>query len=204
MSRLACDDVECALAVRADDPFYGIGEVPTFGGVFGVRIALDTKSAQPAVRITTETNGPPPVAMRTGGVSLVIYNDVQRTTLRAVRLDSAGVKTPLVTRPLPLSLVAADRSGLYWTETLSTGSALLHWSEISAHGDPAMLTTLDLGDAMPAPIAASSTGVFAHVAFTAGTTDPALLAPRIFVRTFATPDPRPAAPPPPRHRAAGH
>ncbi|HEV2720834.1 MAG TPA: hypothetical protein VG323_12505 [Thermoanaerobaculia bacterium] len=202
---LACDETECALATRTVESLPGLEPAPLpESGVFGVRIALDANSAQPAVRFTREYSGPPPVAMRIGGVSMIVYTESQGTTLRAARLDS-GVMTPLVTRPVPLSPVAADRSGLYWSETSADGNVFLHWSSMTAQTTPAMLTTLDLGDAIPAPIAAASTGSLAHVLFTTGTSDPALLAPRIFMRTFATPDPRPPAPPPPpRRRAAGH
>jgi len=189
---LACDDADCLLVTHLVEYEPGIGErPPTNTGTYAARVSRDGRKADPLVWIARNSFNGSPLAMRTGGVSVVI-SDEDSKSLSAVRLDAPGVKSLLVTRTTPLRAVAVDRSGLYWSETQPDGSALLHWSGVSARQAPAITSTVDLGGAMPAPVAASSTSSMAAVLFSDGATDPELLAPRLYLRTFASPDPRAA------------
>jgi hypothetical protein len=203
---IACDEVECAVGIRTTQPTAGPSLIPPpTGGLYVARLTPDGSQALMVKRLTNEYTGPPVVAMRVDGVSLAIFSDAKDPkTLRAMRLDAPDTSTPLVTRTDPVSAVDADRGGLYWSVDSATAGHELHWSRVGAARDPVLLRTTDLGW-IPQPLAASSTGSFSFVTFTDGVDDPALFAPRTFIRTFAAIDPRlPEPPSPPRHRAAGH
>ncbi|HKS24056.1 MAG TPA: hypothetical protein VJZ76_14730 [Thermoanaerobaculia bacterium] len=208
VATIACDDTECAAGVRMTDHPPGVGGlIPADIGAFGARIVLDGSAVLASVRLNKETSGPPVLAMRSNGASLVILNDADRRTLSAVRLDVPERRTPLVTRNTPLWPIAADRGGVYWSSTNPTAGHELHWSRVGAAPYPIFLQTEDLGW-IPQPLAAASTAAFSFVTYTTGEDDPALFAPRTFLRTFAAVDPRGPAPlpplPSPRRRAAGH
>lgn len=189
---LACDDTDCLLVTRLVEYEPGIGErPPTNTGTFAARVSRDGRKADPLTWIARNAVNGSPLAMRTGGVSVIISSEDGKS-LTAVRLDTPAVKSLLATRTTSVRTVAVDRSGLYWSETQSDGSALLHWSAVSARQAPAITSTVDLGGAMPMPVAASSTSSMAAVLFSDGATDPELLAPRLYLRVFASPDPRAA------------
>lgn len=198
---LSCDDSDCLLVVRLIEADPHIGEVPpNKTGTWAARVSRDGTNAGPPVWIARNSATGWPLAMRVNGASVIISSEDGKS-LSAVRLDAPGTTTRLVSRTVPLHAVSVDRNGLYWYETQADGSTLLHWSSVSAQQLPVITSTIDLGGAMPAPVAASSTSTQSHVLFSDGATDPDLLAARLFIRTFASPDPLPP-PSPARRRTA--
>ncbi len=197
---LACDSADCLIVTGFIGAFSSIPEDPlpkvvTCAG----RVSRDGTKADPLMKIPMESVAGSPLAMRVNGVSVII-NSEDGKSLSAFRLDSRGGKALLVSRTTPIQAVSVDRSGLYWRETQPDGNSLLHWSRLAAGVSPAILSIFDLGDPMPTPVAASSTSRQSFVLFSDGESDPGLLATRLFVRTFASPDPL-APIPQPRRRA---
>lgn len=186
---LACDDSDCLLVTRLVESVPRIGTPVSNTGTFAARVSRDGAVADPLVRIPMEPMSGWPLAMRVNGASIIITN-TDGHSLSAVRLDTPAAKTTLVSRNVPVRAVSADRNGLYWCETQADGRALLHWSSVGGQL-PVITSTVDLGGPITAPAAASSTSKSSHVLFSDGTTDPDLLAARLFVRTFASPDPLP-------------
>lgn len=95
--------------------------------------------------------------------------------------------------------IAIAGNGSYWYDGSDGTTAQPFWSRIDTRTTPALTQSVAIGNPMPLPLAATANSTTAFVFYEGGDDDPALLAPRIYVRAFATPDPYPA----PHQRAGG-
>jgi hypothetical protein len=137
------------------------------------------------------------------GRSLFIYSYGKNTfagrvTAGGVVLDppalNGGMNILRSATAFPLQLVAAVRNGLYLVELDDYVNGRLYWSPIVAEPRPhvASIVNLHQNVTMPVTLAASSRNTY--LLYNNGEVDPQLLAPRLFLRTIASPDPQNGTP----------
>lgn len=202
-SSFACDSSGCTAAFHTTDPFYGIGEVPLNGGLFSAKLAADLSTITAGDRLTPATSDAArPVALRIPSFALYPSG-----ALWAARVPGDLIPPGVTIAAPPGTMLGGNNTnalavvgnGIYWSNAADATSAQPRWSRLDTRGTPTLAQTVDLGDRMPLPVAATSTATTAFVFYESGDDDPTLLAPRFFVRAFTTPDPFLA----PHQRAGG-
>ncbi len=197
---IACAGVDCTLAWRQEQQSSPI-MLPPYAGVFYTTFATNGITIPPASRLTSnETEGERPLAYRNATASLTIY---PHDSLYAAHVPgdvfANNVSPGTLLGGTAANTTALIGSGLYWIEGSDGATAQPIWSRIDTQGTVHLTNTVELGDRIPVPVAATANATTAFLIYEQGHDDLSLLAPRFYVRAFATPDPLPL----PTHKRAG-
>lgn len=144
------------------------------------------------------------------GRSLFVYSSGKgtfagRITLAGVVLDApgvnGGVRVMNSATSFALQPVAVVNGGLYFIEPVNADAtnSRLYWTRIEPEPTPHVTTIIDLHQNVTPPLALNASARNTYFLFSAGEDDANLMAPRLFLRTLATPDPQTSTP---RKRAA--
>jgi hypothetical protein len=160
------------------------------------------------VKITTVTGVTPALSIPAAdGRSLFVYSSGKmmfagRITAGGVVLDApavnGGVNIMNSDTAFPLQPVAVVRGGLYLVELDDYTAGRLYWSRIETEPKPRVTSLIDLHEKVTLPLTLTASSRNTYLLYSSGEGDPQLLAPRLFVRTIASPDPAGT----PRRRAA--
>lgn len=142
------------------------------------------------------------------GKSLFVYS--RGTTMFAGRITDGGVvlDAPALNggvgilfsgTKFPLQPVAAVRNGLYLVELDDYTAGRLYWIRFVTEPKPRTTLLVNLHESVTLPLTMTASSRNVYLLYTSGEDDPQLLAPRLFVRTIASPDPQTGTP---RRRAA--
>ncbi|MEA2164257.1 MAG: hypothetical protein QOK37_2384 [Thermoanaerobaculia bacterium] len=135
------------------------------------------------------------------GKSLFVYS--RGTTMFAGRITEVGVvlDAPAINggvgilysgTKFPLQPVAAVRNGLYLVELDDYTAGRLYWIRYVTEPRPRTTSLVNLHQSVTIPLTMTASSRNAYLLYTSGEDDPTLMAPRIFLRTLASPDPQPS------------
>jgi hypothetical protein len=142
------------------------------------------------------------------GKALFVYSSGK--SMYAGRIASDGVVldrpafnggVPLVTSAtaFPLQPAAVVYNGLYFVEPDTATTGRLFWARIASEPKPRMDVLVDLHETVTLPVTLTASARNTYLVYSRGEADEKLVAPRLFLRTLASPDPQPW---PVRKRAA--
>jgi hypothetical protein len=135
------------------------------------------------------------------GKSLFVYSS--GTSMFAGRITAAGVvlDTPAVNggrrvmtseTSLALQPVSVVKSGLYFVEPDDYTKGRLYWSRIDPEPTPRVAALVNLHQTVTLPVTLTASARNTYLVYTRGDDDAQLMAPRLFLRTLASPDPQPS------------
>lgn len=142
------------------------------------------------------------------GRSVFVYSS--GTSMFAGRITAGGVvlDTPAVNggklvmtseTSFALQPVAVVNSGLYFVEPDNYTSGRLYWTRIDPEPAPHVTSLVDLHQSVTLPVTLTASARNTYLVYSRGEDDATLMAPRLFLRTLASPDPQTS---PVRRRAA--
>jgi hypothetical protein len=135
------------------------------------------------------------------GRSMFVYSNGKtmyagRITAGGVVLDPPAVnggrgvmtsETSFALRPL-----AVVNSGLYFAEPDSPTAGRLYWTRIEPEPVPHVTSLINLHQSVTLPLTMTASSRNTYIVYRRGEEDPKLMAPRLFLRTLASPDPQPS------------
>jgi hypothetical protein len=135
----------------------------------------------------------------TGEKSVFVYSNGK--SMFAGRITEAGVviDTPSVNggvllmksaTPFPLQPVAVVRNGLYLVELDDATNGRLYWSRIETEPTPRATSLVNLHQSVTLPLTLTASARNTYLVYSRGEDDAQLMAPRLFLRTIASPDPQ--------------
>jgi hypothetical protein len=133
------------------------------------------------------------------GKTLFVYSSGKsmyagRITSYGVVLDTpafnGGVAVVSSDTAFPLQPVAVAHGGLYFVEPDSDTTGRLFWTRIASEPKPRVETLVDLHENVTLPVTLTASARNTFLVYSRGTDDASLLAPRLFLRTLASPDPQ--------------
>lgn len=146
------------------------------------------------------------------GKSLFVYSFLEQNgkAMFAGRITASGVvlDTPAINggkrvmtseTSFALQPVAVVKSGLYFIEPDSYTAGRLYWTRIEPEPAPHVTSLIDLHESVTLPVTLTASARNTYLVYSRGDDDATLMAPRLFLRTLASPDPQTS---PPRKRAA--
>jgi hypothetical protein len=86
--------------------------------------------------------------------------------------------------------MAVVNSGLYFVEPDSATNGRLYWTRIDPEPTPRVTSLVNLHQGVTFPLTLTASGRNTYFLYSAGDDDQTLMAPRLFLRTFASPDPQ--------------
>ena len=114
-----------------------------------------------------------------------------RVTGGGVVLDApAGTRVMTSATSFPLQPIAVAHGGLYFVEPDSYTTGRLYWTRIEAEPKPHVTFLFDLHQSLTLPVMMTASARNAYVLYSRGEDDAQLMAPRLFLRTIASPDPQ--------------
>jgi len=145
---------------------------------------------------------------RADGGAMFIYSSGK--SMFAGRVTAAGVvlDTPAVNggrrvmtseTSFALQPLAVVNGGLYFVEPDTYTSGRLYWTRIEAEPTPHVTSLVNLHESVTLPVTLTASRNNTYLVYSRGEDDATLMAPRLFLRTLASPDPQPSLP---RRRAA--
>jgi hypothetical protein len=124
-----------------------------------------------------------------------------RITSYGVVLDTpafnGGVAIASSGTAFPLQPVGVAHGGLYFVEPDSDTTGRLFWTRIASDPKPRVEALVDLHENVTLPMTLTASARNTFLVYSRGNDDASLMAPRLFLRTLASPEPLP-----PRKRAA--
>jgi hypothetical protein len=136
------------------------------------------------------------------GKSLFVYSFLYLNgkAMFAGRITAAGVvlDTPAGSRVMTsetsfaLQPVAVVNSGLYFVEPDDYTSGRLYWTRIEPEPTPHVTSLVNLHLSVILPITLAASARNTYLVYSQGADDEKLMAPRLFLRTLASPDPQPS------------
>jgi len=147
------------------------------------------------------------------GTSMFVYSNgttmfAGRITAEGLALDTlAGRRVITSQTSFALLPVAVVGNGLYFVEPDDATTGRLYWTRFDSEPAPHVTSLVNLHQSISIPIGFSETRAIpltasarnTYLVYSRGEDDAALMAPRLFLRTLASPDPQPSLP---RKRAA--
>jgi hypothetical protein len=94
-------------------------------------------------------------------------------------------ETSFALRPL-----AVVNSGLYFAEPDSPTAGRLYWTRIEPEPVPHVTSLINLHQSLTLPVTLTASARNTYIVYSRGEDDAALMAPRLFLRTLASPDPQ--------------
>jgi hypothetical protein len=133
------------------------------------------------------------------GNSIFVYSNGKnmfagRITSGGVVLDAAAVNgsRPVMTSQTSFALqpVAAVYSGLYFLEPDDYANGRLYCTQIEPEPAPHATSLIDLHQSVPLSVTLAASARNTYLIYSRGADDDTLMAPRLFLRTLASPDPQ--------------
>jgi hypothetical protein len=164
--------------------------------------------------ILTNSSGPgvtPALSIpASDGKSVFVYSNGKsmfagRITESGLVLDTpalnGGTKVMISETSFALLPEAVVHNGLYFVEPDNYTSGRLYWTRIESEPKPHVTSLVDLHQsvALSSPVTLTASSRNTYLVYSRGEDDKELMAPRLFLRTLASPDPQPGTP---RRRAA--
>jgi len=183
----------------ADLPCYNLCD-PTASDVFARTDAAGTLVAQ--VLLTDILSVTPALLLpASDGQSVFVYSNGKnmfagRITATGVVLDTPAVNggRHIITSETSFALqpVAVVNSGLYFVEPDSYANGRLYWTRIEPEPAPHATSLIDLHQSvsLSAPLTLTASARNTYLVYSRGDDDATLMAPRLFLRTLASPDPQ--------------
>jgi hypothetical protein len=137
------------------------------------------------------------------GKSVFVYSNGKsmfagRITEAGVVLDTpalnGGAKIMTSETSFALQPVAVVHSGLYFVEPDDYTNGRLYWTRIEPEPKPHVTSLINLHQSVSLPLTMTASSRNAYLLYSGGEDDPQLMAPRLFLRTLASPDPQPGTP----------
>ncbi|HEV7426683.1 MAG TPA: hypothetical protein VGQ46_09975 [Thermoanaerobaculia bacterium] len=131
------------------------------------------------------------------GKSIFVYSNGR--SMFAGRVSAAGfvLDAPLSNSLImqsgtsfPLQPVAVIRNGLYLVELDDATNGRLYWSRIETEPTPRATSLVNLHQTVTMPLTLTASARNTYLVYSRGSDDPNLMAPRLFLRTIASPDPQ--------------
>jgi len=188
-------DVPCYILCGSAGPNDAFGRTDAFGN--HVSQALLASGETQALSI--------PAA---DGKSVFVYSKGKnifagRITAGGVVLDTpainGGVRVMTSETSFALQPAAVVNNGLYFVEPDDYTSGRLYWTRIEPEPAPHVTSLVNLYESVTLPVTLTASARNTYLVYTHGEDDATLMAPRLFLRTLASPDPQPSLP---RKRAA--
>jgi len=138
---------------------------------------------------------------RVDGGAMFIYSSGR--SMFAGRVTAAGVvlDTPAVNggrrvmtseTSFALQPAAVVNSGLYFVEPDDYTSGRLYWTRIEPEPAPHVTSLVNLHESVTLPVTLTASRRNTYLVYSRGEDDATLMAPRLFLRTLASPDPQPS------------
>jgi hypothetical protein len=133
------------------------------------------------------------------GKSMFVYSNGKsmfagRVTDAGVVLDTpalnGGARVMTSETAFALQPVAVVNSGLYFVEPDSATNGRLYWTRIDPEPTPRVTSLVNLHQGVTFPLTLTASGRNTYFLYSAGDDDQTVMAPRLFLRTFASPDPQ--------------
>lgn len=143
------------------------------------------------------------------GKALFVYSTGKsmfagRITSGGVVLDppafDGGVRVMTSETAFPLQPAAVVYNGLYFVQPDSTTSGRLYWTRIEPEPAPHVASLVNLHETVTLPVTLTASARNTYLVYSRGEDDEKLMAPRLFLRSLASPDPQPV----PVRRHAAH
>jgi hypothetical protein len=137
------------------------------------------------------------------GKSVFVYSNGKsmfagRITESGVVLDApalnGGTKVMISETAFALLPEAVVYAGLYFVEPDNYTSGRLYWTRIEPEPKPHATSLINLHQSVTFPLTLTASARNTYFLYSQGENDPALMAPRLFLRTLASPDPQPGTP----------
>jgi hypothetical protein len=117
-----------------------------------------------------------------------------RITAGGVVLDAPAVNggARVITSATAFALqpVAVVNSGLYFVEPDAYTFGRLYWARLESEPAPHATSLIDLHQSVTLPLTLTASARNTYYLYSRGEDDPSLMAPRLFLRTLASPDPQ--------------
>jgi hypothetical protein len=114
-----------------------------------------------------------------------------RITDGGVVLDTPGGRRVMTSETsFALQPVSVVNRGLYFAEPDSSTTGRLYWTRIEPEPTPRVTSLINLHQSVTLPVAITASARNTYVVYSRGDDDEKLMAPRLFLRTFASPDPQ--------------
>ncbi len=118
-----------------------------------------------------------------------------RITAGGVVLDTpSGRRVMTSETSFSLQPVAVVNRGLYFVEPDTSTSGRLYWTRIDPEPAPHVTSLINLHQSLTLPLTLTASARNTYVVYSRGEDDEELMAPRLFLRTLASPDPQPGTP----------
>ncbi len=93
-----------------------------------------------------------------------------------------------------LQPVAVVNRGLYFIEPDTSTSGRLYWTRIDPEPAPHVTSLINLHQSLTLALTLAASARNTYLVYSGGEDDEELMAPRLFLRTIASPDPQPSTP----------
>ncbi|MGH9419798.1 MAG: hypothetical protein ACRD3J_07490, partial [Thermoanaerobaculia bacterium] len=115
-----------------------------------------------------------------------------RITSGGVALDApafnGGVPVLTSKTAFPLQPAAVVYNGLYFVEPDTATTGRLYWTRIAPEPVPHVTSLIDLQQSVTLPVTLTASGRNTYLLYSRGEDDATLMAPRLFLRTLASPE----------------
>jgi hypothetical protein len=165
----------------------------TTGNLVAQAVLTDFDFVTPALPLATSD-----------GRSLFVYSFLYSNSnaMFAGRITAGGVvlDTPsgrrVMTSETSFSLqpVAVVNRGLYFVEPDTSSIGRLYWTRIEPEPAPHVTSLVNLHQSLTLPLTLTASARNTYLVYSRGEDDEKLMAPRLFLRTLASPDPQPGTP----------
>lgn len=150
----------------------------------------------------TDGNGPTAALSipASDGRSVFVYSNGKNTfagrvTAGGVVLDTpavnGGVRVMTSETSFALQPVTVVNSGFYFVEPDNATTGRLYWTRIEPEPKPHVSSIINLHQSVTLPLTLGASARNTYLLYSAGENDETLMAPRLFLRTLASPDPQP-------------
>jgi hypothetical protein len=114
-----------------------------------------------------------------------------RVTAAGVVLDPPdGARVMNSATSFPLQPIGVAHGGLYFVEPDNYTTGRLYWTRIEPEPTPHATFLIDLHQSLTLPVTMTASARNAYLLYSGGDDDAQLMAPRLFLRTIASPDPQ--------------
>jgi hypothetical protein len=199
-----CGATGCTATWQERPPYCNLSPCPYYSenNMLAFTNAAGTVLSQVAI---TDGRGPTPALSipASDGRSVFVYSNgtntfAGRVTAGGVVLDTpavnGGVRVMTSETPYALQPVAVVNGGLYFVEPDNATAGRLYWTRVEPEPKPHVSSIFNLHQSVTLPVTLTASARNTYFVYSTGEADEKLMAPRLFLRTLASPDPQPGSP----------
>jgi hypothetical protein len=105
---------------------------------------------------------------------------------------NGGVPVATSETAFPLQPAAVVYNGLYFVQPDTATTGRLFWTRLASDPKPRVEALVNLHETVTVPMTLTATARNTYFVYSTGDDDPNVMAPRLFLRTLASPDPQPS------------